>query len=463
MRIALELRTDQSSLERYFYLKRNVLRATVNAGGTQVVVVAVHAEAYAKDGTKQRHIERFEAELDHWAAQGKLVLGAGDLNTLPPGTEKQHAFPDSVCTNEDFVADDYRNEATWLESLYAHYESEIPLSDYQADNARYFSHTTDKNGFWNRKLDYFFTNAPRRPGLGTRAPGRSARRDGHDAPFGSRPRHGRDRARMKRELAIAVVLVAIPWARATRAEPLESAPKNVRRWSGSNALTVPQGRWEVALFGGTRHGLTDSIELGMNPLLVALLPHLEAKFMSAHDRRHVFAIRTRASYPTTFLEIVSKEGQFGLLPATSKPPVAVQLEGDAIASSEWFADHLVSVWLGLAVALHQPFTAMELPLLDFPFLYQRFAPLYGPGVPRGGFSFEGRVVENLYYATELVAYLMPGLPDVNHASAIENAVELELRFGDAFAFAAGLRTSYAKYPYGRRTHFLPYFDVRAGF
>jgi hypothetical protein len=268
---------------------------------------------------------------------------------------------------------------------------------------------------------------------------------------------------MKPSVALAVVLGTIPWAHATRAEPPQRAPTSVRRWSGANALTVPRGRWEVALFGGTRHGLTDSIELGMNPLLVVALPHLEAKFMSARDRRHVFAIRTRASYPTTFLEIVSKEGQFGLLPATSKPPIAVQLEGDAIASSEWFDDHLVSIWIGLAVAPHQPFTATELPLLDFPFLYPRFAPLYAPGVPRGGFSFEGRVVENLYYATELVAYVMPGLPDVDDASALENALELELRFGDAFAFAAGLRTSYAKYPYGWRTHFLPYFDVRAGF
>ena len=248
----------------------------------------------------------------------------------------------------------------------------------------------------------------------------------------------------------------IPWAQAARAEPREGASPNVRRWSGSNALTLPRGRWEVALFGGVRHGLTDSIELGVNPLLVALLPHLEAKFMSARDRRHVFAIRSRASYPTTFLEIVSKEGQFGLLPATSKPPFAVLLEGDAIASSEWFEDHLVSVWIGLAVALHQPFTPMELPLLDFPFLYQRFAPIYGPGVPRGGFSFEGRIVENLFYATELTAYLMPGLPDVDDASALENAFELEFRLGDTFAFSAGLRTAYAKYPYGWRTHFLPF-------
>jgi endonuclease/exonuclease/phosphatase family metal-dependent hydrolase len=166
VRIALALRTDQSELERYFYLKRNLLRATVNVGETKVVVVGVHAEAYSKDGTKKSHIDRFKAELDRWSEAGELVLGAGDLNTLPPGSFKSHDFPDSVCTNEDFIADDYRDEATWLESLYESYASEIPLADYQADNASHFSHTTDKDGFWNRKLDYFFTNASIVPGSG---------------------------------------------------------------------------------------------------------------------------------------------------------------------------------------------------------------------------------------------------------------------------------------------------------
>jgi endonuclease/exonuclease/phosphatase family metal-dependent hydrolase len=46
-----------------------------------------------------------------------------------------------------------------LVPLYRDYNAEIPLSDYRADNARYFSHTVDGRGFWNRKLDYIFTNA----------------------------------------------------------------------------------------------------------------------------------------------------------------------------------------------------------------------------------------------------------------------------------------------------------------
>jgi len=166
-RIALALRTDQSGIERYFYLKRNVLRARLDVPDhAPLVLVAIHAEAYAKDGTKLEHIQRFQSELDAVADAGGTVIGAGDLNTLPPGTDKQFDFPDSVCTNEDFVADDYRAESGWLQGLYDRYDADIPLDAYQADNASFFSHTTDQNGFWNRKLDYVFTNAEVVPGSG---------------------------------------------------------------------------------------------------------------------------------------------------------------------------------------------------------------------------------------------------------------------------------------------------------
>jgi len=258
-------------------------------------------------------------------------------------------------------------------------------------------------------------------------------------------------------LATGVTLAATPG----RAHA--SSPSPDRSFSGSNALTLPRGRWELGLLGGARYGLSDSFELAVNPLVVVMLPHIEAKLTALRERRLVFGVRGRASYPTTFLDIVSKEGQFGLLPATSDPPSALQLETDAIVTSPWFEGQLVSAWLGYALAVHEAFTPEELPLLDFPFLYPRFAPLYGPGVPRIGFAFEGVIVAGLHYSAELVAYLMPGLPDVGDASAIEPGVSLEYRFGARLAFSAGLHASHAEYAYGRRTHFLPYLDVRVGF
>lgn len=164
-RIALTLRSDQSGLERYFYLRRNLLTARLDerALGEPVYLVTTHTAAYAQDGTKLDHIQRFEQELSEWAEDG-IALGGGDLNTIPPGSEKLRAFDDSACDDE-FQADDFSQEAGWLDTLYAHFAPAIPLEDYRANNAPYFTHTTDGQGTWNRKLDYLFSNAHLGSGL----------------------------------------------------------------------------------------------------------------------------------------------------------------------------------------------------------------------------------------------------------------------------------------------------------
>ena len=94
-----------------------------------------------------------------------VFVMAGDLNTLPPGSLKLKDFSDSVCPKEGpFDADDFSEETTWLAPFYEAYQSAVPLPDYQENNAAYFTHTTNKEGFWNRKLDYLFTNGTFVPG-----------------------------------------------------------------------------------------------------------------------------------------------------------------------------------------------------------------------------------------------------------------------------------------------------------
>jgi endonuclease/exonuclease/phosphatase family metal-dependent hydrolase len=170
LRIALPLRADLSDVERYFYLHRNLLIARLDPGAwtkdstaPPLWLMGVHTEAYAKDGTKLAHIERFETEMKRLAKLG-LVVGAGDLNTVPPGTTKLKNFDDSACEGA-YEADDYSQEQQWLEPLYERYREAIPLATYQADNASFFGHTTRKDKFWNRRLDYIFSNGMLSEGL----------------------------------------------------------------------------------------------------------------------------------------------------------------------------------------------------------------------------------------------------------------------------------------------------------
>lgn len=166
-RLALPLIDDQDGVTRYFYLKRNILDATVEIPGFgDLQVLTVHADAYGKDGTKKLHIQRFKQEMDRHNQAGRLFIATGDLNTLPPGTENQHVFADAVCQDDDFIADDFREEADWLTEFYEDYTPAIPLADYQAHNEPYFTHSVAKDVFWNRKIDYIFTNGAFLPGSG---------------------------------------------------------------------------------------------------------------------------------------------------------------------------------------------------------------------------------------------------------------------------------------------------------
>jgi endonuclease/exonuclease/phosphatase family metal-dependent hydrolase len=158
-RIALPLVSEQDDLTRYFYLQRNILKTKIQfASGRELYLLNLHAEAYAHDGTKKRQIDRFKSELDSLASHSFTFIAGGDFNCIPPESQKVKDFPDSKCTNEEFQADDFSAETDYLSPLFQAYQAEIPLARYQADNSRYFSHTTDKSGFWNRKLDQLFTN-----------------------------------------------------------------------------------------------------------------------------------------------------------------------------------------------------------------------------------------------------------------------------------------------------------------
>ncbi len=150
---------DQDALTQYFYLKRNYLIAeTTPTTGKTVSLLTIHTSAFSKDGTKKKQLDLFLEAMDKINAEGKTLIAGGDFNSIPPNSVKTKNFPDSVCTNEAFQADDYSQETDWLNGFYSKYNPAILQTAYQADNSKYFTHTTDKTDFWNRKIDYIFSN-----------------------------------------------------------------------------------------------------------------------------------------------------------------------------------------------------------------------------------------------------------------------------------------------------------------
>lgn len=158
-RYALPQMEDQDALTRFFYLRRCVLEVPVLLGPRDTLwVLNSHLEAYDKDGTRRKQLEILQQiALKHNHLGHKLIIG-GDFNTMPPGTTQWRDFDDEACVTEDFQTSVDSTELEWLMPLYLQFQECIPLNDYKANQQRYFTHTTRKDGFWNRRLDYLFTN-----------------------------------------------------------------------------------------------------------------------------------------------------------------------------------------------------------------------------------------------------------------------------------------------------------------
>ncbi len=148
---------SQNLIVQYFYLKRNFLKTKLEINQHKITLITTHLSAYAQDETKERQINQIENYINGLSQDKHEFILGGDFNILPPGTKKVKNFPDSVCKGE-FEADDFSNQTELLSSIYNSQNSAIKLSDYQNNNEKYFTHTTDKNGFWNRKIDYIFSN-----------------------------------------------------------------------------------------------------------------------------------------------------------------------------------------------------------------------------------------------------------------------------------------------------------------
>lgn len=168
-RIQLELRDDQDKLTRYFYERCCMVTGRIEVPQVgNLYAVNIHASAFATDDTKQKHIIQFKDELDRISSNGGWFVAGGDLNTLPPGSDTTDYCMQDMCSGESFhnEGDDplhkdgsnYEPETHWLDTLYSTYRSAVPTDVYKTNQYKYFTHTTRGTHFWDRTLDYLFTN-----------------------------------------------------------------------------------------------------------------------------------------------------------------------------------------------------------------------------------------------------------------------------------------------------------------
>ena len=158
-RVSLPLIHDQDGLTQYFFLRRCVLSAQCEVPGQEPVAVAcAHTSAFTDGQTRRRQFSAISRHLEELERGGRRLIFGGDLNVPPPFATQLVGFDDDAPVEQDFFANDFRGQTRWIEPLYAHLAPAISREHYLENEPIHYSHTTDGRGFWNRKLDYLFSN-----------------------------------------------------------------------------------------------------------------------------------------------------------------------------------------------------------------------------------------------------------------------------------------------------------------
>lgn len=166
----LALRTDQMAIERYFYERCSMVTSRVEIPGfAPLYVVNIHASAFATDDSKHQHLIAFRKQMEALDIQNDIFVSGGDLNEIPPGSDKTDFCLEDKCEDESYHnpgdvpfhrdGNNYEPEQHWLDSIYKEFESAVPLTSYQQNQTANFTHTPIPNHTWERTLDYLLTNS----------------------------------------------------------------------------------------------------------------------------------------------------------------------------------------------------------------------------------------------------------------------------------------------------------------
>jgi hypothetical protein len=241
--------------------------------------------------------------------------------------------------------------------------------------------------------------------------------------------------------ALALTIVAVR-ARADaldlpRPRLADEAPAD---WTGRSAHVAPPFHGQAALLAESRLGVGRDLQLGVH--LAGLLgPHASVLY-GAHSRNGLhISPRLGLAYPAPLYALLSGKGAFALLPANTTPPQVLLFDPGVRASLELPRGQLVSV--EVALTLRARFSHGSAPVLDFPFLYPRFAAVHTPITARFGATAEGRVLAGLRWAGSIDAF---SLPVVHRGFALEPRLAAAWAFPRRVTLELGERVSYARYP-----------------
>lgn len=230
-------------------------------------------------------------------------------------------------------------------------------------------------------------------------------------------------------------------------------------WSDGTAAALPEGRWEVGIFQPLRYGLNESVELSSHVLTNFLMPNATLKKVWTNCFGLDFTTVHSLTYPTPLLNVISREGTGGILPANTVVPHIITLNNQVLVTFPVAEGHTVTPRIGFASALK--FGNMDMTTIDLPLIYTRTSVYHNGWLVDIGIDLNGRIVDRFYYWLDLDKFIMPA---EYAAFAYEHKGMLIWRKSAKFSALIGYKLVYSDYPSAlqRRWDIFPLVDLMWG-
>lgn len=232
-------------------------------------------------------------------------------------------------------------------------------------------------------------------------------------------------------------------------------PRIHSRWSDRSALTIPAERLELGVLSASSYAPSKRVQLDAHAATFFVLPHLSAKLRWFDETPWTLSTRHQLTLPTPFLDLVAREGSLGLLPPDHDVPWAAMLDSELLLTRRMGPETFITLAAGAEVAGR----TAEPVLLDFPFLYQRFAALNAPAIPHASLDVVTHPDPHLELRVHSTYWWLP-VSDFEPGYAWESELLLGWSFTPDLRVAVAAQVAVARFPVGVRWHWLPWLDLR---
>lgn len=226
-----------------------------------------------------------------------------------------------------------------------------------------------------------------------------------------------------------------------------------RSFQTNSARTLGTHELETGLFGPTRFGLTDRLEIQSHPILFFLAPNARLRAQVLDQGNTHVALTLGLTYPTLLLRTLAMEGAGGVLPPDREVPHIISTFAEVSGTYER-GDHGFTAGLGFQVAPR--FGANELVSIDLPAVFPRTAAFFNTATLIPRIQAQGPIIGPLGYYVDARFFSSFG---PNSTYSIEQSTRLRLHLSSRWLLQGGVMVTHGDYPFGSATRLLPLADL----